>query len=170
MLVKFKLNGRIVEEQVAPQHTLLDFLRSKLRMTSVKQGCDEGQCGACTILLNGKPVCACLLLAVQAQGAEITTLEGLSHSGELSPIQRAFLEKYGFQCGFCTPGMILTTKALLDANPDPSTQDIEEALAGNLCRCTGYEQIIESVLRAAAMMSSAPVPRSGLDEVAATQR
>jgi carbon-monoxide dehydrogenase small subunit len=164
MLLKFKLNGRIVKEQVAPQHTLLDFLRGKMRMTSVKQGCDEGQCGACTILLNGKPVCACLLLAVQAQGAEITTLEGLSQSGELSPIQRAFLEKYGFQCGFCTPGMILTTKALLDENPVPSTQDIEEALAGNLCRCTGYEQIIESVLRAAAMMSSAPVPRSGLDE------
>jgi len=168
MLIRFNLNGRPVEEEAAAHHTLLDFLRGKLQMTSVKQGCDEGQCGACTILLNGKPVCACLLLAVQAQGAEITTLEGLSQSGELSPIQRAFLEKYGFQCGFCTPGMILATKALLDGNPDPSTADIEEALAGNLCRCTGYEQIIESVLRAAAMMNSASVPRAGLEKIAAT--
>lgn len=152
MLVKFRLNGRNVERQAAPNDTLLDFLRDPLEMLSVKKGCDEGQCGACTVLLDGKPACACLMLAVQVQGIEVTTLEGLSKPGELNVIQQAFLEKYGYQCAFCTPGMILATKALLDRTPDPSTQDIKDALDGNLCRCTGYEQIIESVTKAAAMM------------------
>jgi carbon-monoxide dehydrogenase small subunit len=151
MFVKFGLNGRIVEEQAAPNSTLLDFLRDRLEMTSVKKGCDEGKCGACTVLLNGKPVCSCLMLAVQVRDAEVTTVEGLSRPGELSVVQKAFLEKNGYQCGFCTPGMLLAAKALLDQNPDPSTQDIKEALEGNLCRCTGYEQIIESVSRAAEM-------------------
>ncbi len=154
MLVKFKLNGRIVEEQVAPNRTLLDFLRDGLKLTSVKKGCDEGKCGACTVLLNGEPVCSCLMLAVQVRNAEVTTIEGLSGPGELSLIQKAFLEKNGYQCGFCTPGMLLATKALLDHNPDPSTEDIKQALEGNLCRCTGYEQIIESVSTAAAMMKT----------------
>jgi carbon-monoxide dehydrogenase small subunit len=152
MLVKFSLNGQMVEQRVAPNSTLLDFLRDRLEMTSVKKGCDEGKCGACTILLNGKPVCSCLMLAVQARDAEVTTVEGLSRPGELSAVQKAFLEKNGYQCGFCTPGMLLATKALLDQNPDPSTEDIKEALEGNLCRCTGYEQIIESVAKAAQMM------------------
>ncbi len=151
-MVKFRLNGRNVERQAAPNDTLLDFLRDPLEMLSVKKGCDEGQCGACTVLLDGKPACACLMLAVQVQGIEVTTLEGLSKPGELNVIQQAFLEKYGYQCAFCTPGMILATKALLDRTPDPSTQDIKDALDGNLCRCTGYEQIIESVTKAAAMM------------------
>ena len=151
-MVKFRLNGRNVERQAAPNDTLLDFLRDQLEMLSVKKGCDEGQCGACTVLLDGKPACACLMLAVQVQGIEVTTLEGLSKPGELNVIQQAFLEKYGYQCAFCTPGMILATKALLDRTPDPSTQDIKDALDGNLCRCTGYEQIIESVTKAAAMM------------------
>ncbi len=154
MLVKFRLNGQIVEEQAAPNRTLLDFLRNKLEMTSVKKGCDEGKCGSCTVLLNGKPVCSCLMLAVQVQDAEVTTLEGLCKPDELGPIQKAFLEKYGYQCGFCTPGMILATKALLDQNSDPSTEDIKEALDGNLCRCTGYQQIIESVSRAAELMKT----------------
>jgi len=128
----------------------LDFLRERLKVTSLKKGCDEGDCGACTILLNGKPVRSCLLLAVQMhEKDEVTTVEGLSKPGELSGIQEAFLEKYGFQCGFCTSGMILTTKALLDANPKPTIQEIKDQFEGNLCRCTGYEQIIESVLRAA---------------------
>lgn len=154
MLVKFRLNGRMVEEQAAPNRTLLDFLRDRLEMTSVKKGCDEGRCGACTVLLNGKPVCSCLMLAVQVRDAEVTTLEGLSNRGELSVVQKAFLENNGFQCGFCTPGMLLAAKALLDQNPDPSMEDIKEALDGNLCRCTGYEQIIQSVSRAAEMMKT----------------
>jgi carbon-monoxide dehydrogenase small subunit len=154
MLVKFRLNGQAVEEQAPPNSTLLDFLRNRLEMTSVKKGCDEGKCGACTILLNGKPVCSCLMLAVQARDTEVTTVEGLSRPGELSAVQKAFLEKNGYQCGFCTPGMLLAAKALLDQNPDPSTEDIKEALEGNLCRCTGYEQIIESVSRAAEMMKT----------------
>jgi len=155
MLVKFRLNGRIVEKQATPNSSLLDFLRGGLEMTSVKKGCDEGKCGACTVLLNGKPVCSCLMLAVQARDAEVTTVEGLSRPGELSLVQKAFLEKNGYQCGFCTPGMLLATKALLDRNPDPSVEDIKEALEGNLCRCTGYEQIIESVSRAAEMTKTA---------------
>jgi len=154
MLVTFSLNGRIVEEQADPNSTLLDFLRDRLDLTSVKKGCDEGKCGACTVLLNGKPVCSCLILAVQVRNAEVTTVEGLSRPGELSAIQKAFLEKNGYQCGFCTPGMLLAAKALLDQNPDPSVEDIKEALEGNLCRCTGYEQIIESVSKAAQMMKT----------------
>lgn len=156
MLVTFSLNGRMVEEQTDPNSTLLDFLRDRLDMTSVKKGCDEGKCGACTVLLNGKPVCSCLILAVQVRNAEVTTVEGLSRPGELSAIQKAFLEKNGYQCGFCTPGMLLAAKALLDQNPDPSVEDIKEALEGNLCRCTGYEQIIESVSKAAQMMKISP--------------
>ncbi len=149
MLVSFRLNGELVERQVVANQTLLDLLRDDFAMLSVKKGCDEGQCGACTVLVDGKTMCACLLLAVQMQGTEITTLEGLEKSGDLSVIQQAFLEKYGFQCGFCTPGMILATKVLLDRNPNPTTENIKEALEGNLCRCTGYQQIIESVSRAA---------------------
>jgi len=148
MLVNLKLNGQSVKRDVAPNDTLLDFLRNRLKVTSVKKGCDGGECGACTVLLNGKPVRSCLVLAVQTDDGEVTTLEGLAKQGELNVIQEAFLEKYGFQCGFCTPGMILVTKALLDENPNPTVDEIKEALEGNLCRCTGYEQIIESVFRA----------------------
>ena len=150
MLAKFQLNGQIVEEEVTPNEALLDFLRNRLKITSVKKGCDAGECGACTVLLNGKPVRSCLLLAVQMSDTdEITTIEGLARRGELNVIQEAFLERYGFQCGFCTPGMILTAKALLEENLDPTVEDIKDAFEGNLCRCTGYEQIIGSVLRAA---------------------
>jgi len=149
MLVRFRLNGENIEEDVKPNETLLDALRNRVKLTSVKKGCDEGACGTCIVLLNGKPVRSCLLLAVQVSDTEVTTVEGLTKQGELNEIQEAFLEKYGFQCGFCTPGMILTTKALLDENPNPTIEDIKDAFEGNLCRCTGYEQIIESVLRAA---------------------
>ena len=150
MRVQFKLNGKSVAEEAHPDETLLDFLRERLNLTSVKKGCDEGACGACTVLLNGQPVRSCLLLAVQLIGGdEITTVEGLAKPGELSEIQEAFLEKNGFQCGFCTPGMLLTAKALLDSNPRPTVEEIKDQFEGNLCRCTGYEQIIESVQRAA---------------------
>ena len=149
MLVRFRLNGEGIEVDIKPNETLLDVLRDKIKVASVKKGCDEGACGTCTVLLNGKPIRSCLLLAVQVSDAEVTTVEGLARQGELSEIQEAFLEKYGFQCGFCTPGMILTAKALLDENPSPTIADIKDAFEGNLCRCTGYEQIIESVLRAA---------------------
>jgi len=155
MQVRFKLNGRAIAEEAEPNETLLDFLRERLNLTSVKKGCDEGDCGACTILLNGKPVRSCLLLAVQMrEGNEVTTVEGLAKRGELSEIQEAFLEKYGFQCGFCTPGMILMTKALLDENPRPTVAEIKDQFEGNLCRCTGYAQIIDSVLRAAELRAS----------------
>jgi carbon-monoxide dehydrogenase small subunit len=147
--MRFTLNGKMVEKDVEPNETLLDYLRNRLKVTSVKNGCDVGECGTCTVLLNGKPVRSCLMLAVQAENAEVTTLEGLAKRGELNVIQEAFLEKYGFQCGFCTPGMILATKALLDENASPTLDDIKDALEGNLCRCTGYEQIIESVQKAA---------------------
>lgn len=150
MKVQFKLNGRAIAEEAEPYETLLDFLRERLKVNSVKKGCDEGDCGACTILLNGKPLRSCLLLAVQmAEKDEVTTVEGLAKQGEVSEIQEAFVEKYGFQCGFCTPGMILTAKALLDENPRPTVEEIKDQFEGNLCRCTGYAQIIESVQRAA---------------------
>ncbi|MGD0917769.1 MAG: (2Fe-2S)-binding protein [Thermodesulfobacteriota bacterium] len=152
MLMRFQLNGKPIEDQVVPNETLLDFLRNRLKVTSVKKGCDLGECGTCTVLLNGKPVRSCIMLAVQVDNADVITLEGLAKRGDLTVIQKAFLEKYGFQCGFCTPGMILVAKALLDENANPSVDDIKEALEGNLCRCTGYEQIIESVLRAAELL------------------
>jgi aerobic-type carbon monoxide dehydrogenase small subunit (CoxS/CutS family) len=155
MQIQFKLNGKIIQEETEPNETLLDFLREKLNVTSVKKGCDEGECGTCTVLLNGKPVRSCLLLSAQMGGTdEVTTIEGLAKAGEMSDVQEAFLEKYGFQCGFCTPGMILTAKALLDENPKPTVEEIKDQLAGNLCRCTGYEQIIESVLRAAELRAA----------------
>jgi carbon-monoxide dehydrogenase small subunit len=157
MQVQFKLNGRNIAEETEANETLLNFLREKINVTSVKKGCDEGDCGACTILLNGKPVRSCLLLAVQMrEGDEVTTVEGLAQPGQLSEIQEAFMEKYGFQCGFCTPGMILTAKALLDENPRPTVEEIKDQFEGNLCRCTGYEQIIESVLRAAELRARRP--------------
>ena len=152
--MRFRLNGEMIEEEVASNETLLDFLRDRLKILSVKKGCDLGECGTCTVLFDGKPVRSCLMLAVQAEGAEIITLEGADTYGDLKIIQEAFLDKYGFQCGFCTSGMILTTKALLDENADPTIEDIKEALEGNLCRCTGYEQIVDSVLRAAELRSS----------------
>ena len=155
MQIEFKLNGKIIQEETEPNETLLDFLRERLNVTSVKKGCDQGECGTCTVLLNGKPVRSCLLLTAQmSRTDEVTTIEGLAKPGEVSDVQEAFLEKYGFQCGFCTPGMILTTKALLDENPKPTVEEIKDQLEGNLCRCTGYEQIIESVLRAAELRAA----------------
>jgi aerobic-type carbon monoxide dehydrogenase small subunit (CoxS/CutS family) len=155
MQIQFKLNGRMIDEETEPNETLLDFLRERLNVISVKKGCDEGECGTCTVLLNGKPVRACLLLSAQMRGIdEVITIEGLAKAGGMSEVQEAFMEKYGYQCGFCTPGMILTAKALLDENPKPTVKEIKDQFEGNLCRCTGYEQIIESVLRAAELRAA----------------
>ncbi len=152
MVIKMKVNGDFVEVDVKPYETLLDVLRNKLFLTGPKEGCGNGECGACTVLLNGKPVNSCLVLAPEADGAEILTVEGLAKDGRLHPIQEAFIEENAFQCGFCTPGFIISTKALLDRKPNPEKEDIVEALAGNLCRCTGYLSILKAVKKAAEKM------------------
>ena len=133
---------------IDPGKTLLDLLRDDLGLTGTKEGCDEGECGACSVLLDGKVVNSCLVLAVEADNTKITTIEGLHQGEQLHPIQKAFADSAAVQCGFCTPGMIVTTKALLDENPDPSEEDIKHHLAGNLCRCTGYTKIIDAVHKA----------------------
>jgi aerobic carbon-monoxide dehydrogenase small subunit len=148
----FNVNGKRYELQIKPWANLLDVLREDLGLTGAKEGCGVGECGACTVLLDGKPVNACLVLAAEAAGKEITTIEGLASGGTLHPIQQAFVEVGGLQCGFCTPGMVLSTKALLDKNPKPSDEEIRKGLEGNFCRCTGYTKIIESVRAAAEMM------------------
>jgi aerobic carbon-monoxide dehydrogenase small subunit len=148
----FIVNGKRYELQIKPWATLLDVLREDMGLTGTKEGCGVGECGACTILLEGKPVNACLILAAEAAGKEILTIEGLAKEGILHPIQQAFVEIGGLQCGFCTPGMVLSTKALLDVNHDPSDEDIRKGLEGNFCRCTGYTKIIESVRAAVQAM------------------
>jgi len=147
--LEFWLNGRLTEVLVEPDEPLLEVLRERLNITGVKKGCGEGECGSCTVLLNGRPVVSCLLPALKAQGQKVITIEGLAGGEELHPIQEAFLEAGAVQCGFCTPGMILSAKALLDLRPDPTDQEITEALSGNICRCTGYVQIKEAVKLAA---------------------
>ena len=134
---------------VDPNLTLLDMLRNELGLTGTKKGCDEGDCGSCTVIVDGKVVTSCLVLAVEVDGSSITTIEGLQDGEGLHPIQQAFVDSGAVQCGYCTPGMILTTKALLDENPTPSEADIQHYLEGNLCRCTGYTKIVEAVHRAA---------------------
>ncbi len=144
MKVRININGKWIEEETTPSEKLLDFLR-RLGYKSVKAGCREGDCGACTVLFNGKPIRSCLMFVLQADGATIETLEGITPEDGLHPIQKAFLEVGAVQCGFCTPGMILTTKALLEKTKHPTEEEIREALKGNLCRCTGYIQQIEAV-------------------------
>ena len=139
------LNGESVTVEVEPFELLVDVLRDKLGLTGTKIGCNEGECGACTVIMDGQAVLSCLLPAMKAQGREVVTIEGLSRGDELHPLQQAFIEKGAVQCGYCTPGMIMSAKALLDENPRPSIDEIEEALAGNLCRCTGYFQIVEAI-------------------------
>jgi carbon-monoxide dehydrogenase small subunit len=148
--VNFKVNGRVVHADVEPRWMLADFLREQLDLTGTHLGCEHGVCGACTVLMNGEPVRACLLFAVQAEGTEITTVEGLSGAGALSPLQQAFSDCHALQCGFCTPGMITTVHAFLAENPAPSAAEVRAAISGNLCRCTGYLPIVEAVLQAAA--------------------
>ena len=152
--LKFKVNGKLYELKVKPNALLSDVLRKDLKLTGTKRGCLESTCGVCTVIIDRKAVRSCSVLALQASGHEVTTIEGLAKAGEMSDVQEAFVEKYGFQCGFCTPGMILTAKALLDENPNPTVEEIKDQLEGNLCRCTGYEQIIESVLRAAELRAA----------------
>ncbi len=140
------VNGEKVDLEIPPHRTLLDLIRNDLGLTGTKEGCGNGECGACTVLMDGRPVNACLVLALQAQEKEITTIEGLNRGGKLHPVQEAFISHGAIQCGFCTPGMVLSVKALLDRNPRPEEGEIREALAGNLCRCTGYQKIVEAVL------------------------
>jgi carbon-monoxide dehydrogenase small subunit len=148
-IIQLRVNGEEYETVVAPRETLLEVLRDRLSLTGTKEGCGEGACGTCTVLLDGKPVRSCLTLAVEVQGREITTIEGLAPLGELHPVQKAFVEYGAIQCGFCSPGMILTTKALLDENPNPTEQEARQAISGNVCRCTGYAKIVEAMLKAA---------------------
>ncbi|OJX00843.1 MAG: 4-hydroxybenzoyl-CoA reductase subunit gamma [Burkholderiales bacterium 70-64] len=150
------VNGREREDVVPDGMLLLDYLREVVGLTGTKQGCDGGECGACTVLVDDKPRLACSTLAVQMEGRRVETVEGLTHGGRMSALQQAFHEKLGTQCGFCTPGMITAAEALLRRNPDPSREEIKEAMGGNLCRCTGYVKIIESVETAAAARKVAP--------------
>ncbi len=148
MLVRFKLNNEGVEAEAQDDERALDFLR-RLGMKSVKEGCGEGECGACTIIVNGKNVASCLILAPELDGTEVWTTEGLSSENELDPIQKAFVDVGAIQCGFCTPGMVMSAKALLTKNPKPTDEEIKKGMEGNLCRCTGYFKIIEAVKKAA---------------------
>ncbi len=149
----FSVNKEPVEIVVAPHLTLLDVLRDTLGLTGAKEGCGSGDCGACTVLVNAEPVCSCLMLAVEAEGQEVTTVEGLASNGELHPLQKALIAYGGLQCGFCTPGVLMSSVALLTRNPRPSEHEIREALAGNLCRCTGYDKIVRAVQAAAKEMN-----------------
>jgi len=143
--VNIKINGKWTELVVYPHELLVDTLRERLHLTGTKRGCEQGDCGACTVILNGKLVNSCLVLSVQADGAELLTIEGLGTRNDLHPVQKAFIEHGAIQCGYCTPGMIMSAKALLDTNPHPDEAEIREALSGNLCRCGGYVQMIEAV-------------------------
>jgi carbon-monoxide dehydrogenase small subunit len=152
--IEFGLNGRQLVEDVPPNRTLLEHLREDLDLLGANKACESGDCGCCIVLRNGEPVCSCLILAVDVDGGEVLTVEGLAQGEELHPVQRAFVEKWAIQCGFCTPGMVMSSLALLSDNPTPTEEDIREALAGNLCRCTGYAKIVEAVQYAAELMSS----------------
>jgi carbon-monoxide dehydrogenase small subunit len=151
-IINLRINGEPVEAAVDPNRTLVQFLREDLGLTGTKHGCGLGDCGACTVILDGKPVNSCLVLAVQADGREVLTIEGLAENGELHPIQQAFVKNGAVQCGFCTPGMILSAKALLDENPRPTEAEIRTAISGNLCRCTGYQKIVEAIDEASKLL------------------
>jgi carbon-monoxide dehydrogenase small subunit len=152
--LSFKLNGRDVSVKVEPNTMLADLLRDGLGLKGTKVGCREGECGACTVIVNGAPVNSCLMPAMKVQGCSVLTIEGLSPNGSLHPIQQAFIDEGAVQCGYCTPAMILTAKAFLDQNPNPEESQVQQALSGVLCRCTGYRKIVQAVLRA-----SRPTPR-----------
>ena len=150
--VEITVNGQTYNKQVEPRRLLSDFLRDDLDLRGTHVGCEHGICGACTVLMNGHTVRSCLMFAVQANGEKITTIEGLATNGELHPLQEAFWENHGLQCGFCTPGFLLSACELLERNPDPTEEEVRVGLSGNMCRCTGYQGIVESVLAAAAKM------------------
>jgi carbon-monoxide dehydrogenase small subunit len=143
--LNFSVNKQPVEIVIEPHLTLLEVLRDHLTLIGTKEGCGTGDCGACTVLVNGEPVCSCLMLAVEVEGQNVTTIEGLAVNDELHPVQSAFVSQGGLQCGFCTPGVLMSSVALLEQNPQPSEAEIREALAGNLCRCTGYDKIVRAV-------------------------
>lgn len=149
-ILSFTLNGSPVDVIATATETLLDVLREKLGVTGPKRGCDDGDCGTCTVLIDGEPVRSCLTIALTVQGKEVLTVEGLSADGELHPLQKAFHEHGAFQCGFCTPGMLMSAKALLDSNPNPSRDEIRLYMSGNLCRCGGYEEVVEAIQAVAA--------------------
>jgi carbon-monoxide dehydrogenase small subunit len=151
-ILKLKVNGRQYEVEAKPTTTLLEVLRNKLLITGPKVGCNTGDCGACSVLLNGRLVKSCITNALAADGNEVVTVEGLAESGGLHPLQKAFYEHYGAQCGFCTPGMLMAAKSLLEENPAPTREEIKEGLSGNLCRCTGYVKIIDAIMAAAQEM------------------
>jgi len=144
--VRMQVNGRSLDLEIPPQHTLLDVLRDTVRLTGTKECCSEGECGACTVLVNGQAVCSCLVLGVEMDGQQITTIEGLASEGRLDPLQEAFVSTGAVQCGFCIPGMIMAARALLSAKPKPTRAEVQEALVGNLCRCGGYSRILDAVL------------------------
>jgi aerobic carbon-monoxide dehydrogenase small subunit len=148
-LIKFKVNGLEREILAEPRQTLLDCLRYDLGLTGAKEGCGNGNCGSCTVLVNGEPVNSCLVFAIEMQGKEITTIEGLANGPKLHPLQQAFMDEGAVQCGFCTPGIILQAKAYLDSNPHPTELEVRQAIAGNLCRCTGYDKIVRAILKVA---------------------
>jgi carbon-monoxide dehydrogenase small subunit len=147
--MQFNINGLLYSAEVDVRRTLLEVLRENFGLMGTKKGCNEGECGACTVLMEGKPVLSCLVLAAEAQNKEIETIEGLVRDGQLHPLQRSFIEHGALQCGFCTPGMIMAAKGLLNENPKPTEQEVRQAIAGNLCRCTGYDKIVEAILDAA---------------------
>lgn len=154
-VISLTVNGEDRKIIVEPRDSLLDVLRIKLDLTGTKKGCNEGDCGACTVIMDDRPVNSCLVLAVEAEGADILTVEGIASGPKLHPLQEAFIEHGALQCGFCTPGMIMSAKALLDENPDPTPDEIKKAISGNICRCTGYVKIIQAVRAAAEKMKEA---------------
>ena len=158
--VTLNLNGESTELLCEPRQTLLEVLRDELDLTGTKEGCATGDCGACSVLLDGRVVCACLVLAVETEGRTVTTVEGLADGEKLHPLQKAFLEHAALQCGICTPGFLVAAKALLERNPDPSEHEVRYELAGNLCRCTGYDKIVRAVLAAAEEMRGAAPRRT----------
>jgi aerobic carbon-monoxide dehydrogenase small subunit len=150
--IRFTINGKACEIEIKPWRTLLEVIREDLKLTGTKEGCGEGECGSCTVIMNGKTIHSCLVPAMAADHQDIITIEGLARGDKLHPIQAAFVEHSGMQCGFCTPGMVMSAKALLDENPDPTRAEIKEGISGNLCRCTGYTKILESIRAAAVAM------------------
>lgn len=153
--IHFQLNGKQVEVTADPNLRLIDLLRDELHLTGTKEGCGVGECGACTVIMDGKAVTSCLVLAASVEGHSITTIEGVGEDGKLDPIQEAVLRNHALQCGFCTPGFIMSAKALLDENPDATREEIRRAISGNLCRCTGYEQLIQAIYEAAQELKEA---------------
>lgn len=152
-IVSFVLNGEPVDVLVEDNTTLLDLLRDQIGLTGTKKGCEEGECGACTVIIDDRPVNSCITLACEADGCNVITIEGLSQNGVLTPIQQQFIDQWAFQCGYCTPGMIMSATALLNRNPAPTELEIREAIEGNLCRCTGYQKIVEAIQIAAKQMA-----------------